>query len=225
MPDDTEGRPLRHTGPEPKSRWTGAGRLRSTGRVPPLLSVALVGAVAGLVAGLGLGYRLGAVAPLPAPTPLPADLEADRVSARLELAFESAAPGGWAVCSLGREVACRPLVVGLTDPRVPPSEYGLGWYGRTDLTRVAVSPAHLVLAASMGQGAVSAWLNPIGPGDAFTGTIDLTPVDPGGRGTFYFDLGTLGPGHYVIETDLLAVPQPGESVHMVQSSLVGFVVG
>jgi hypothetical protein len=225
MSDDIDGQPLRHTGSGSKSRWTGVGRLRSTGPVPPMLSVALVGAVAGLIVGFGLGYRLGAIAPAPAPTPLPAELQADSVSSRLELAFESAAPGGWAVCSLGREVACRQLVVGPTDPRVPPSEYGLGWYGSSELTRVAVSRAHLVLAASMGQGAATAWLNRIGPGDVFLETIDLTPVNPGWRGTFYFDLGTLGPGHYAIETDFLAVTQSGESSRMVQTYLVGFVVG
>lgn len=224
MADNTDGQPLRHTGSESKSRWTGVGRPRSTGHFPPILSVAVVGAAVGLIVGFGLGYRLGAIAPAPALTPLPADLQADRVSSRLELAFESAAPGGWAVCSLGREVACRQLVVGLTDPRVPPSEYGLGWYGNSDLTRVSVSQAHLVVAASMGQGATSAWLNRIGPGDVFLETIDLTPVNPGGRWTFYFDLATLGPGHYVIETDLLAVPQAGESSRMVQTYLVGFVV-
>ena len=77
----------------------------------------------------------------------------------------------------------------------------------------------------MDQGAASAWLNRIGPGDVFLETIDLTPVNPGRQGTFYFDLATLGPGHYVIETDLLAVPQSGESSPVVRTYLVGFVVG
>jgi hypothetical protein len=188
-----------------------------------MLSVALVGVGIGFIIGFGLGNRLGAIAP--APTPLAADIQADSVSPRLELAFESAAPGGWAVCSLDREVSCHELAASTTDPRVPLSEYGLGWYGRRDLTRVAVSPSHLVLASSMGKGAAAAWLDRIGPGDAFLETVDLTPVNPGGRGTFYFDLGTLGPGQYVVETDFLAVPQAGESSRMVRTYLVGFVVG
>ena len=210
------------------------GRLRSIGRVPPVLSVALVGVVIGLLVGFGLGYRLGSGAPVATPgaTPTPArtpallsaDLQPDRVSSRLELAFKSAAPGGWAVCSLGQKVACHQLVVGTTDPRVPPSEYGLGWYGIRDLTSVTVSPAHLVLAAFMGEGAASAWLNRIGPGDVFLETADLTPVNPGGGGAFYFDLGTLDPGHYVVETDFLAVPQSDEESRMVRFYLVGFIV-
>jgi hypothetical protein len=201
------------------------GRLRSTGHLPPMLSVALVGVGIGLIVGFGLGSRLGAIAPAPAPTPLPADIQVDSVGPRLELAFESAAPGGWAVCSLDREVSCHELAASTTDPRVPLSEYGLGWYGRSDLTRVAVGPGHLVLAASMGKGAAAAWLDRIGPGDAFLETVGLTPVNPGERGTFYFDLGTLGSGQYVVEADFLAVPQAGESSRMVRTYLVGFVVG
>jgi hypothetical protein len=200
------------------------GRLRSIGRVPPLLSVALVGVVVGLLVGFGLGYRLGYVVSAPAATTPAPDLEADRVSSRLELAFRAAAPGGWAVCGLGQTVACHQLVAGTTDPRVPPSEYGLGWYGSRDLTSVAVSPAHLAVAAFMGEGAASAWLNRIGPGDAFLETVDLTSVNPGGSGAFYFDLGTLGPGHYVVEMDFLAVPQSDEASRMVRTYLVGFVV-
>jgi hypothetical protein len=58
-----------------------------------------------------------------------------------------------------------------------------------------------------------------------TGACDLTPVDPGRRGTFYFDLGTLRPGHYVVEVDFLAEPQAGESYRMAQTYVAGFVVG
>jgi hypothetical protein len=205
------------------------GRLRSTGRVPPILAVALIGAVVGLLVGFGLGYRLGSVAPAPAATPasfVPGDIQADAVSSRLEEAFQSAAAGGGAaVCRLDREVVCQQLVVGTTEPRVPPSEYGLGWYGNRELTRVVVQRARLVVAAAMNEGAASAWLHRMGPGDAFLETIDLTPVNPNRAGTFYFDLGVLAPGHYVVEIDFVAVPAVEGSPGLVRTYVVGFVVG
>jgi hypothetical protein len=204
------------------------GPLRSTGHVPPLLSVALVGAVVGLLVGFGFGYRLGTIEPGPTPaaehTPVSTDLQADSVSSRLERAFESAAPGGWAVCGLVQQVACHELVVAPVEMRVPASEYGQGWYSNPDLTRVAVNPAHLVLAVSMGQGAAAAWLTRVAPDGTFLEEVDLTPVNPGRGGTFYFDLGTLARGHYVIETDFAAMPPLDESPSLVQSYVVGFIV-
>jgi hypothetical protein len=225
MPDDIDPELVRRPVIGSQTGATGLGRLRSAGRVPPILSVALVGIVVGLLVGFGIGYRLGTPAPTPAPTPtpVPSDLQLDTVSSRLERAFESAAPGGWAVCSLGREVACRELVVGTTDPRVPPSEYGLGWYANRALTAATVSPGQLVLAASTGKGAAAAWVNRMGPNDVFLEVTGLTAVNPGQRGTFYFDLGTLAPGHYVIEVDFMAVP-PAELAGVVRYFVVGFVV-
>jgi hypothetical protein len=230
MPGDMEREPVR--------------RLRSTNRIPPVLSVALVGAAVGLVVGLGLGSRLGGFAPasaspamptltpIPTPPPTPAgtltgvspDLQADAVSPRLEQAFDSVAPGGWAVCSLDGEVVCRELVSITADPRVPPSEYGLGWYGRRDLTSVTVSPGHLVAATTLGEGAVAAWLSSVGPGDVFLGKTALTPIEPGGLGTYYFDLGSPAAGHWVVEIDFQPVAQAGE-YHMTQTYAAGFIVG
>jgi hypothetical protein len=203
-----------------------------------MLSVVAVGLVFGLVVGFGLGYRLGGIAPppptpSPSPTPSPAqpspgrpdagDLQADGVSARLQAASESAAPGGWAVCSLDDVIECREIVPGLTDPRVPPSEYGLGWYGNRELTRVEVGPGAFVVAAHLGEGAAAAWLSRMGPGDAFLDKFALTPVNPSRYEVFYFDLGTLGPGHYVVEVDFVAVPGVGE-YRMTQTYVAGFVV-
>ncbi len=193
-----------------------------------MVSVALAAIVIGLLAGFGLGYRLGSATPRPAATVSPAttpppDVEADRVSSRLQAAFESAAPGGWAVCALERDVLCRAVTAGPTDPRVPPSEYGQGWYGNLALTRVSVSRSHLVLAAAIGEGSVAAYLNHMGPGDAFLQVVEITPVSPGRRGTFYFDLGTLAPGHYVVQLDFMAVP-PSESAGEVEFYMAGFVV-
>jgi hypothetical protein len=205
-----------------------------------MLSVVAVGVVVGLVVGFGLGYRLGGIAPpppppSPSPTPSPfpeqpspvrpyaGDLQADGVSARLQASFESAAPSGWAVCGLEDVVECNEIVPGLTDPRVPPSEYGLGWYGNRELTRVEVAPADFVVAAHLGKGAAAAWLSRMGPGDIFLEKVALTPVNPGRNEAFYFDLGALGPGHYVVEVDFMAVPEVGE-YRMAQTYVAGFVV-
>ena len=155
--------------------------------------------------------------------PSAGDLQADGVSTRLQAAFESAAPGGWAVCSLDDVVECHQIVPGLTDPRVPPSEYGLGWYGNRELTRVEVAPAHLVVGAHLGEGAAAAWLSRMGPGDIFLEKVALTPVNPSRYEAFYFDLGALGPGHYAIEVDFMAVPEVGE-YRMAQTYVAGFVV-
>jgi hypothetical protein len=192
-----------------------------------MVSVALIAVVIGLLAGFGLGYRLGGIAPAPTatptPTPVPPDVEPDSVSARLVQAFESAAPDGWAVCDVGPEVTCRQLVAVTTEPRVPPSEYGLGWYANRELTRVTVSPAHLVLAAVIGQGAVAARLYPLGPGDMILDMVRLEPVNPGRTETFYFDLGSLTPGHYVVESEFQPVPATA-SAFMQHAFVVGFVV-
>jgi hypothetical protein len=203
------------------------GRLRPASRVPALLSVALIAVVIGLLVGFGSGYRLGGIVPAPTPTPtaspVPPDVEPDSVSARLEEAFASAAPGGWAVCDVGPEVGCQPLTAVTTEPRVPPSEYGLGWYANRELTRVHLSPAHLVLAAAIGQGAVAARLYPLGPGDMILDMVRLTPVNPGRSETFYFDLGSLTPGHYVVEAEYQVVPASA-SEFMLHAFVVGFVV-
>ncbi len=224
MSDEIDSRAPRQSVPRSEAGPNGVSTLRPVGHAPPLLSVAVVGVVAGLLVGLGIGSRLDAVAPRPAPVATPAwDIQADSVSSRLKRAFESGAPGGWAVCTLGGDVGCRPLVARDTDPRVPPSEYGQGWYGNLGLTRVTVSPAHLVLAVGLGDGAVAAYLNQMGPGDTFLHVDELTPVDPGRHGTFYFDLGNLAAGHYVAQLDFMAVP-PSQSAGVIRFYVVGFVV-
>jgi hypothetical protein len=223
MFDDVDRESPQRPAPLSEAEPAGVGPLRSTGRVPPLLSVALVGVVLGLLVGFGFGYRLGMVAPPPTPTPTAPDLQAGSVSSRLERAVRSAAPDGWAVCGLGRDVACQELAARTIDlAHMPAYEYGLGWYSDRDLTRVTVSPARAVLAASLGDGSVAAYLNRVGAEDTLLGVVDLTPVSPGGRGTYYFDLGTLAPGHYVVQVDFMAAP-PSESAGVV-FYIVGFVV-
>lgn len=199
--------------------WTGSARLRP--RLPALLSTALLASLVGFLAGIGLGFQLGAFVPKPTP---PGDVQADSVSPRLQRAYQDAAAGGWAVCGVGSGVACQQLTAGTTEPRVPPSEFGLGWYGMKGLTSVTVSRGHLVVAASLGEGAMVAWLRRIGPGNVFLETSRLTPVEPGGHGPIYFDLSSPMPGHYTVEVDFLAVPS-ADSSRMVVSYLVGFVVG
>jgi len=231
--DDMDLQPHRHPAPRSEARPpAGIAAFRLTGRIPPVLSVALVGVIVGLLVGIGFGYRLGAPAPTPPPRPsspppptaTPADLVADSVSPRLEMAFESTAPAGWAVCGLGEEPTCHQLISATTDlPREPEIRYGEGWYSNRILTGVTVAPAHEVVAASTGDGSVLAYLNRIGPGDSFLKVVDLTPVSPGRRGQFYFDLGDLVPGHYVVQVDFIPVP-PAESAGTVTFYIVGFIV-
>jgi hypothetical protein len=227
MRDQIERPNLRHPASASERGPAVLGRPRSTGRVPAMLSVALIAVAVGLLAGFGFGYRLGGIVPEPtptaSPTPMPPDVEPDSVSSRLEQAFQAATPDGWALCDLGPEVACQPLVAVTTEPRVPPSEYGLGWYANRELTRVTVSPAHLALAAVIGQGAVAARLYPVGPGDMILDMTRLTPVNPGRSETFYFDLGSLTPGHYVVESEFQVVPATADSF-MLHAYVVGFVV-
>ncbi len=205
-------------------------RLKPPGRIPPLASVAVLAVLVGLVVGFGLGYRFGGETPVRTPQPTiaptipPGDVQGDSVSPRLTIAFEAAAPGGWGVCSIDAQVACSRLVASYAEPRVPPSEYGLGWYRNLEFNRVAVSPGHLVVATYLGQGGLAAWLDVMGPGDAFLQTTRLSVVNPGRHGTFYFDLGELAAGHYVVEADFRAASSPGLSPRMTRTLVVGFVV-
>ena len=77
--------------------------------------------------------------------------------------------------------------------------------------------------ATLGDGSVLAFLNRIGPGDEILEVTDLTPVSPGRLGQYFFDLGTLEPGHYVIQVDFIPVP-PAEGAGTVTFYLVGFIV-
>ena len=205
-------------------RPTGRATRRSRARISPVLSVALVGLIVGLLVGFGVGYRLGTTTPNAGPTATQ-DLLADTVSSRLERAFTSTAPDGWAVCGLATQPTCHHLVPGTTNlPREPEVRFGEGWYSDPGLTTVNVGIAHDVLAASIGEGSVLAWLNRLGPGDEFLDVTELTPVSPGRHGQDYFDLGPLEPGHYVVQVDFIPVP-PAESAGQVTFYIVGFIVG
>jgi hypothetical protein len=212
-----------------------------------VLSALLIVLAGGLVVGFALGYRLGKMAPqtsaaatvgpASAATPTPAapdssaDIQADAVSSRLQATFEALAPGsGWAVCSLAAMIECHEIVPMPTEPRVPPSEYGLGWYGSRALTGIEVAPSRFVVVASLGEGTVAAWLHEMGPGDAFVATEALISVDPGSRGRFFFDLGSRGAGHYVVEVDFMAIAsRAGLERSLVytlpRTYVAGFVVG
>jgi hypothetical protein len=202
-------------------------RLGGRGRIPPLLSVAAMTLVVGLVVGTGLGYRLGQDAPTPVrptPTATPPDLQPDTISKRLDLAFQSQAPHGWAVCDIADSLVCHDLIAATTEmPRWPSVPYGQGWYTSPALTSVHIGQAHNVLGATLGDGSVLAFLNRVSPGDKLN-VSDLTPVSPGRAGQYFFDLGKLEPGHYVIQVDFIAVPG-AEGSGRVTFYLVGFVVG
>ncbi len=205
--------------PDGRADASGAGpsvaRLRTGGRIPPILSVALVTSVVGLLVGVGIGYRLGAV---PAATATPA-----ATGDRVQRAFEATVPANWAVCEVGGAVVCHQLEATIANPGVPPSEYGLGWYGWHSLTNVTVKPGNLVVAGRVGHGAAVAWLDRIGPGDEFLETIRLTLGTLATQGTVYLDLGTLQPGHYVVETDFKAADAL-EADSPPRTYAVGFVV-
>jgi hypothetical protein len=190
-------------------------RLRPRGRVPPILSVALVAGAVGLLVGVGLGYRFGAA--------VVATAAPDSLGARVQRAFEATVPADWAVCEVGDAVLCHELEATMANPAVPPSEYGLGWYGWRSMTSVTLKPGKLVVAGRLGHGSAVAWLDRMGPGDTFLETIRLTPATVETQGTLYLDLGTLPPGHYVVETDYMAV-NPSRPLSLALTYVVGFVV-
>jgi hypothetical protein len=204
--------------------------------VSPTLSVALVvAAVVGLV-GVGLGYRLGQAdrsAPPPA-TPTPTlladataaaslDIQADTVSQRLEVAYREIPLGSWAICQLGRAVLCRTLEPSLS---VSPAVHYTSGFTNSDMAQFgqpAIDPGHLVLAAGLGEGVVTASLIALdAPGSRARQA--LTPIDPGRSGVDYFDLGSLPGGTYGIVVGF--IPQTGgdNSPPLLDSYLASFAV-
>lgn len=234
---DRSDRPLRG---EPSSQDDGpaVGALSYRRRlVPPIFSVALVVAAVVGFAGVGLGYRLGqesrTASPAPAATaaPLPSatatalsDLQADKVSERLHLAAQAISPGSWAICELATIVVCQMLQPSLSVSPAVHHTFGFTNGEMAALGQPTIQPGHIVLAAGLGEGVVTASLI------AIDATIDqvrgrpLTPIDPGRSGVDYFDLGLLDGGTYGIVMGF--IPQAGSdpSAPLLDSYLASFAV-
>jgi hypothetical protein len=205
--------------------------------VPPILSVALVVAAVVGFAGVGLGYRLGQASKVTSPPPtasaiqLPrasataqSDLQPDQVSERLQLAYQATSSGSWAICELGSTAVCRVLEPSLSVSPAVHHTFGFTNGDMAELGQPTIEPGHIVLAAGLGEGVVTASLI------AIDATIDqvrghpLTPIDPGRSGVDYFDLGLLHGGTYGIVLGF--IPQSGSenSAPLLDSYLASFAV-
>jgi hypothetical protein len=205
--------------------------------VPPILSVALVVAAIVGLAGLGLGYRLGQASRVASPAPTgptatlpeasptaPLDLQADRVSDRLHVASAATSPGSWAICELGTTVVCRALEPSLSVSPAVHHTFGFTNSDMAALGQPAIGPGHIVLAAGLGEGVVTASLIAMDATIAQVRGRALTPIDPGRSGVDYFDLGPLNGGTYGIVLGF--IPQNGveTSAPLLDTYLASFAV-
>jgi hypothetical protein len=215
----------------------GGGPLIPRGRrLPPIVSAALVVGILVLVAGFGFGYRLEqrSVAPAtaqPVPTdqpaqtatPPPIDLQANSVSDRLQQAYGAEATQ-WAVCGLGTSVACHAINRSLS---VSPYVSFTDTFTNADwmnLEPPPIQPGHLALAAPLGEGTVTGSLLLLDAPNDKTRSRPLVPIDPGGTGVYYFDLGPLAAGQYAIVIGIIGRTVDVSSAEALQTYLSGFVV-
>jgi hypothetical protein len=218
----------------------GGGPLIPRGRrLPPVVSAALVVGILVLVAGLGFGYKLEqqSVAPATAPpappvpthqpaetaTPPPIDLQGNSVSDRLQQAYGAEATQ-WAVCGLGTSVACHAINRSLSlspDISFTDSFTNADWMS---LGPPPIQPGHLALAAPLGEGTVTGSLVLLDAPNDKTRSRPLVPIDPGGTGVYYFDLGPLAAGHYAIVIGVIGRAVDVSSADALQTYLSGFVV-
>jgi hypothetical protein len=179
----------------------------------------VVAAIVGFT-GLGLGYRLGQASRIASPAPtgpavtLPevsptalVDVQADRVSERLHVASEATSSGSWAICDLGTTVVCQALQPSLSVSPAVHHTFGFTNSDMAALGQPAIGPGHIVLAAGLGEGVVTASLIAMNATIAQVRGRALTPIDPGRSGVDYFDLGPLDGGTYGIVLGF--IPQNG----------------
>jgi hypothetical protein len=203
--------------------------------VPPTLSVALVVAVIVGLAGVGLGYRLGQADRASTP-PLTQrqladafaaasfDLQADTVSQRLQVAYQEIPLGSWGICQLGQAVVCQTLQPSLS---VSPAVHYTSGFTNSDMAKFgqpAIDPGHLVLAAGLGEGVVTASLIALDAPDSQARNQPLTPIDPGRSGVDYFDLGSPPGVTYGIVLGFIAQTGGDNSPPLLDSYLASFAV-
>jgi hypothetical protein len=204
--------------------------------LPPILSVALVVATIVGFAGVGLGYRLGqadratspastdaAQVPQAIATSTP-DLQPDSVSDRLQAAYRDIPAGSWAICELADTIVCQQLE---PDVSVSPAVHYTSGFTNSDMAKFGqptVGRGHVVLAAGLGEGSVTASLVAVdAPIDGDWGHA-LTPIDPGRSGVDYFDLGLLDGGTYGIVVGFIPQPAGDNSAPLLDTFLASFAV-
>jgi hypothetical protein len=203
--------------------------------MPPILSVALVVAAIVGFAGLGVGYKLGQGAATgsapsgsaePASTASPAaDLQADTVSERLQLAYQATSAGSWAICDLGTIVVCRPIQPSKSVSPAVHHTFGFTFSDMAALGQPRIGAGHIVLAAGLGEGVVTASLISMNAPITAARGKGLTPIDPGRSGVDYFDLGLLEGGTYGIVLGFIAQTGTDTSAPLLDSYLASFAVG
>jgi len=204
--------------------------------VSPIMSVALVVATIVGLAGVGLGYRLGQADHVASPastdaTQLPQpnatstpDLQADSVSDRLQAAYHDIPAGSWAICELGETIVCQGLEPSVS---VSPAVHYTSGFTNSDMARFGqptIDTGHVVLAAGLGEGSVTASLVAVdAPINGDWGHA-LTPIDPGRSGVDYFDLGLLAGGVYGIVVGFVPPPAGDMSAPLLDTYLASFAV-
>lgn len=177
--------------PDARPRAVPVGPWRSSAPVVGL-AVAL-----GLVLGLGLGSRFGQ--PSADPTQgSTADVRPDSVSQRLRMAVASAG-GSAVVCITDATVVCSPTTATSSERGFSDFTYSFSEAEWSATSSTATRSGHLVVAAVLGGVAAPSTLIPLGTDAQPVGRTDIAgvrPADEGGR--YYFDLGIVAPGRYLL---------------------------
>ncbi|MGH2406921.1 MAG: hypothetical protein ACRDF7_02420 [Candidatus Limnocylindrales bacterium] len=176
-------------------------------------------AVVVAVVTFAFGYRLGNAPPAPPPTAIsslvpttpPADPTAspspgpdivtEAVSRRLRGAVSAAGGpvvGAWVVCQVGEVIACRPIEHVSLDDDYAAVAFRFSTEQWDRLVPETVASGDIVVAAplnAVSAGAVVALLSP-----AFDPLASHQPVGVNAdqQGVYFFDLGSLDPGQYVV---------------------------